>query len=111
MFLLQVDNQFYQFGLSEIIRSEVEEKGRVILTESNLHYLSIVKSLWIVALPLWMLNMSGNPTMLFMVLVGVAEGAVAPRGVGPKRRATLALRSLGKGALGFIFLFIVLLIY
>ena len=55
--------------------------------------------------------MEGNPTMLFMVLVGVAEGAVAPRGVGPKRRATLALRSLGKGALGFIFLFIVLFIF
>jgi len=48
LFLLQVDNQLYEYGLSEQVKAEVEEFGRVYLEPSSLRLLKASKLVHVV---------------------------------------------------------------
>ena len=105
LFLLQVDEQLYAFGLSEETRTEIEQHGRVVLDQARLDYLKIVKLMWLIATPIWLTLGDNNGTLLFVPFWGIVEAVVSKPGTAVQR-AKNGLQALGKCFCGFFFVFV-----
>ena len=104
LFLLQVDEQLYAFGLSEETRTEIEQHGRVVLDQAHLDYLKIVKLMWLIATPFWLTLGDNNGTLLFVPFWGIVEAIVSKPGTAVQR-GKRALQALGKCVCGFFIMF------
>jgi len=104
LFLLQVDEQLYAFGLSEETRTEIEQHGRVVLDQAHLDYLKIVKLMWLIATPIWLTLGDNNGTLLFVPFWGIVE-AIASKPGTAVQRGKRALQALGKCVCGFFIIF------
>ena len=89
LFLLDVDNQCYSYGLPDHIRAEVEEHGRVVLDEADVKFMSNTKAMYIfvlaVLMPWSVASIEGGD--------GIHEGApvaAGPPGVSAGRGAARA---------------------
>ncbi len=112
LFLLQVDNQFYQFALSERVRAEVEEFGRVELDAEALTVLATSKT-WNIMLIIFF-----APFLLYVCGTGIVKnffvimitpvfwGAYICEGVShpgaPRERVWRAAEAFGIGFFGWL---------
>ena len=87
LFLLDVDNQCYSYGLPDHIRAEVEEHGRVVLDEADVKFMSKTKTMYIfvlaVLMPWSVATIEGGDGIMsvsfYLGVAGIVEQAVGPR--------------------------------
>ena len=89
-------------GLAEETRTEIELHGRVSLSQENLDYLKVVKMLWLIAIPPWLILGDNNGTLLFVPFCGIVEAVVSKPG-SIKDRAMRVLLAVAKVMLGMLF--------
>eukprot|EP01051_Picozoa_sp_SAG22_P001203 SAG22_NODE_45_length_24718_cov_12.462448_6_plen_131_part_00 len=115
MFILEFDNFAYQIGLDEQVRSRVEERGRVQLTEDQTAALARSKTMHMVLLSssvffgLRLMN-SGTRSLYnpgvglpFVSLYLAAAVEAVLRGTTPKEKALELLKTIGLSLGGALF--------
>ena len=108
LFLLQVDNQCYEFGLPESLKAECEAKGRVSLSAADRAFLWRTKMMYSITIafgcPLLLsTGCDGEGVGGIVLLMSMANGAEQTfcRQGTPLERVKRAILSFGKFFAGF----------